>query len=1424
MRTSPRRLTSAQFAEKLPSFLLALSLPILFSAAARAQTPALSYLGSQSVIATAASNGLQGAEGVAVDATGNLFLADTGNNRVLEIPFQNGLLNSSAQTVLASGLNAPSGIALDAQGNIYISSTGSNQVMKLPLQSGSYNAAAIAPIGSGFSSPSGLAVDSAGDLYVADAGNGRVEVLSPSLTQTTAASGLAGPTSVALDALGDLFVGEYASNTVVEFPHGGGASTTILSASAIQPGALALDAAGNLFIADVAGGRLMKIAPQAGVYSSSNLSTVDTLLSSPGGIAVLSSSTGAASTLYISSVAAGAIVQFTIGSPSFTAAVSATSAPSTALLQFNQTDTLQTISALTSGALNKNFSVASGGTCSTGTPFHAGDICSVKLTFSPANPGTVLGSLLFSDAAVPSPNVLTVGLRGTGTGAGALLFPGQQTVLAPVPSGSSGPQNSFNALGIAADGSGNVFIAAPVNNPGNIVELPFGGAAPVMLGSGLARPFGVAIDTSGNLLIADTFNGRIVKLPYGGGAQTTVATGFNTPSAVAVDLAGDIYVADAGADQVYRLPASGSPRTTVGTGLIRPSGVAVDASGNVFIADSGSTSIIEVPANGSPQTTIGSGLAQPAGVAVDQVGNVYAANTFNNLVTVFPPFGASFNLGTGLSEPGAVAADQTSNAYIADTNNGRVLEVSPAPNQSVVFPTTPVGSTATSQFILQSSGTSPLDFSAITLTTSTGGNFALDPASTCAVGTPLAPGHTCLLVLDFDPQGAGPSTGTLVLSDNSTGASGARQTISLTGSSTESVASFVISGPANVVYGDAAEVFTTTALDANGHVDPAFNGPYPVTVSGALNTTLNLNFVQGVAHTPLPILAPGSYTFTIAVGTAQGVFPLTLSRSPVTITSSLPSIPYGQTGPIPATLSGAFPGASAASPSGAVSYSIDGAPQPPVAAIPGTVSTAALPVPSTLSVGPHTLAVSYPGDTNFLASAQTFTFNVAPAAQTISFAPPVSVVYGASPLALTATSTSGLPVSFSLVSGPARLSGSTLTFLAAGSVVVQATQAGDASYTAATPVLQTILVKPAPLSIAITGQTIVFGTALPSSYPTHVTGLVNGDTIGGTLLLTFVYTPNVAPVPGGGVYNISATLSGTAAADYALTVVPGKLTVTPAAASISLATSQPTVNSGTPVTLTAVVSTAGLGQAAGIVSFYDGGSTLLGTSMLDAQNTATFTTSSLTPGTHAITASYGGSAEFLPVASAPLTETIIAPNYTLSGTPASISIRQGESGVVAFTLSPIGNYNGTVAFSCSGLPIWASCSFSPASLSADGSGAVLHTTMTITTLGPNHGTVSQTASSATPPSLLGGPGKSFPALAWLTPGMLLGVLAFNRRRRKFSSLLSALFLLCVGMGALTGCSFKQPTVPLGSYNVTVTAAAATGGVTHSTSLNLTVTR
>jgi hypothetical protein len=125
---------------------------------------------------------------------------------------------------------------------------------------------------------------------------------------------------------------------------------------------------------------------------------------------------------------------------------------------------------------------------------------------------------------------------------------------------------------------------------------------------------------------------------------------------------------------------------------------------------------------------------------------------------------------------------------------------------------------------------------------------------------------------------------------------------------------------------------------------------------------------------------------------------------------------------------------------------------------PGTVSGSTLTI---TGVGTVVVATNQAGNANYSAAAQvTQSIVVNQASQTITFTQPTSpVTYGVSPIALSATANSGLAISFSVVSGPATVSGSTLTITGVGTVVVAANQAGNSNYSAATQVTQSIVVN-----------------------------------------------------------------------------------------------------------------------------------------------------------------------------------------------------------------------------------------------------------------------------------------------------------------------------------------------------------------------------
>src|SRR6185503_18958707 len=112
--------------------------------------------------------------------------------------------------------------------------------------------------------------------------------------------------------------------------------------------------------------------------------------------------------------------------------------------------------------------------------------------------------------------------------------------------------------------------------------------------------------------------------------------------------------------------------------------------------------------------------------------------------------------------------------------------------------------------------------------------------------------------------------------------------------------------------------------------------------------------------------------------------------------------------------------------------------------------------------------------------ANTITVPPCPSSQTITFPSPGNASYGDAPMTLGATASSGLAVSYSVTSGSATVSSNTLTITGAGSVTIQASQAGDANWIAATPVNQTILIARKSLTVSASNTNRVYGAANPA--------------------------------------------------------------------------------------------------------------------------------------------------------------------------------------------------------------------------------------------------------------------------------------------------------------------------------------------------------
>jgi uncharacterized protein (TIGR03437 family) len=288
-------------------------------------------------------------------------------------------------------------------------------------------------------------------------------------------------------------------------------------------------------------------------------------------------------------------------------------------------------------------------------------------------------------------------------------------------------------LGLTFDSSGNLYIVDSVNQrirkiSGGVISTVAGNGTGGYSGDGkaatsaeLLSPSAVAVDSSGNLYIADTFNHVIREVATNGnistiagnntggyagdGGAATVAE-LEFPSGVAVDSSGNVYIADSG-NNVIREVSAGTINTIVGgfatpVHLNDPETVLVDSSGNLYISDQSGFRILKfsggvvtiIAGNGNIGSSGDNGLAvnasldEPSGIALDAQGYLYICDTDNSRIRKISPSGIITTI-AGLGSPGyygdggpasgsllyfprGIAVDKSGNVYISDTGNDRI--------------------------------------------------------------------------------------------------------------------------------------------------------------------------------------------------------------------------------------------------------------------------------------------------------------------------------------------------------------------------------------------------------------------------------------------------------------------------------------------------------------------------------------------------------------------------------------------------------------------------------------------------------------------------------------------------------------------------------------------------------------------------------
>ena len=535
----------------------------------------------------------------------------------------------------AAQLNQPAGLAVDSSGNLYIADTRNSIIRKVDTNGNistvagyggfGFSGDGSAAAGAALNYPTGVAVDSSGNFYIADRVNNRVRVVNATsgIITTMAGNGTFGysgdggpapnaellPYSVAVDGAGNVYIADLefarirkvttagiistvAGNGTFGFSGDGGPATS----AALAPYAIASDSAGNLYIADAYDNRIRKV-------SGGTITTV-----AGNGTFEYSGDIGPAASAQLnfpSGVAADAAGNFYIADT-----------------YNNVVRQVSTKGTITTVAGNGAFGYSGDGGAATGAQLAQPSGVAVDRS----------GNIYIADTGNSSiRKVSPAGTISTVAGTGISGY-----------SGDGGPATSAQMNlpnGIAVDVAGNLYIADSNNH--SIRKVAVDGTMSTVAGTNFAgysgdggpasvaqldQPSGIAVDSSGNLYIADTYN-NVISQVTSKGTITTVAGNGSIG-----------YFGDSGPAATARLN--------------HPNGVAVDGSGNLYIADSNNNVIRQVSTKGTITTLAGNGtigysgdggpaasaqLDLPNGVAVDSTGKVYIADAFNNAVRLAKP-------------------------------------------------------------------------------------------------------------------------------------------------------------------------------------------------------------------------------------------------------------------------------------------------------------------------------------------------------------------------------------------------------------------------------------------------------------------------------------------------------------------------------------------------------------------------------------------------------------------------------------------------------------------------------------------------------------------------------------------------------------------------------------------------------------------
>jgi hypothetical protein len=395
------------------------------------------------------------------------------------------------------------------------------------------------------------------------------------------------------------------------------------------------------------------------------------------------------------------------------------------------------------------------------------------------------------------------------------------------------------------------------------------------------------------------------------------------------------------------------------------------------------------------------------------------------------------------------------------------------------------------------------------------------------------------------------------------------------------------------------------------------------------------------------------------------------------------------------------------------------------------------------------------------------------------------------------------------------------SFLSVGTHSLTASYPGDSHYAAASATLDEQVVRAdRKLTLSTSASPITAGT--PVSLAAHLSSGAVAVPLAGTLIafsdganllgtvaadatgLATVTTANLAV----GTHTITASVMQTASLNATAASVAE--VVTAASTGIVLTGSPNPVYQNNPLTLAVVLTTPAAFPASGRLQLLDG-SKVLATPAI-ASNAATFSISTLAPGNHTLTAVYAGDMANLPATAAPVVVTVLASDFVLTATPATISLKTEHHLTFTVTAASIGQFSDRLDLSTALLPEHMTIQFDAPRLDvASGSSGTVSVTMdTDDVLG---------YAAATPPARFG---SDTPTALWaLAPAPFL-LLFLRRSKARWKGI--CVMLLAVTLISFSGCSSLYPkSVAPGTYTIQIHAAGETSGLAHTVNLEVTVT-